>query len=782
MSEQVDITGPDSFLIDGRPFTGPSVHGSTPRKWTDEHGQLPVGDPSAADQKAKLAALLYDHCYIRPHGADRAAAHLTATRDFQSALTNANTGRGTWEPGWSVEEVSAGPHVVVSRHGVRFWVPLEQVRTDVAGMRNGQECQVHVPKEYRCLQRDYYLILGDADTERVSGRGAEESMVRLYWHLTSATAPHFVAVLSRLMNAAFIPFRAKVLNAPHKYKRADAGVVYLAGSDFLRARGLLGRVHAEVYDGLRNEVPLFTKRLAPGLAIAEDPGNGLSFGQHRCRLVATALCKAHGDGRTDVQWKRHAIESVFRGEGLDPEVPHLTMGAVDTYCLDSMNRTGRFEAERRSSDLGMKRDDFLTAAVRIGDTLCAQARWDSEGTRCNWTGRSNHGAFLFGASGPKTAALGPDIYAGASGISLFLAELFTHTGVTKFRRTALGAARCALRQVEQRRGTSRQLSLGFYTGVTGVAFAAWWVGLRTDARHELRGLMDVLLEGWPAPDRGGPDDLLGGKASAIPVLLHLSRNADLSRCREWANTLGEELCRSEVMHRYAAPRRPTGDAPLTGFSHGAAGIGLALLELHKETGRDHFLTFGRRAFAYEDELFDPVERNWPDLRPPVGPERDPSSPRFAISWCHGAPGIALSRLRAAKLDAAYKDDYVAKARTGLDKTRDSLEQRRPAHTFDATPCHGVTGLIESLWIGGSELAEPEYKDAALKAAQELVPFATGDDWRSGVACGGPNPSLMLGHAGLGYHFLRLHNPQAVRPLLVVPSTETGKSGSSAIGG
>ena len=43
-------------------------------------------------------------------------------------------------------------------------------------------------------------------------------------------------------------------------------------------------------------------------------------------------------------------------------------------------------------------------------------------------------------------------------------------------------------------------------------------------------------------------------------------------------------------------------------------------------------------------------------------------------------------------------------------------------------------------------------------------WATG---ASGVFSGGPNPSLMLGTAGIGHAFLRLHDPEGVPPLLIL---------------
>ena len=40
-----------------------------------------------------------------------------------------------------------------------------------------------------------------------------------------------------------------------------------------------------------------TKALAPGLGIAEDPGEGNSFGLHRCGLIAEGLLRAREAGQ-----------------------------------------------------------------------------------------------------------------------------------------------------------------------------------------------------------------------------------------------------------------------------------------------------------------------------------------------------------------------------------------------------------------------------------------------------------------------------------------------------
>ena len=147
---------------------------------------------------------------------------------------------------------------------------------------------------------------------------------------------------------------------------------------------------------------------------------------------------------------------------------------------------------------------------------------------------------------------------------------------------------------------------------------------------------------------------------------------------------------------------------------------------------------------------------------------DDTSPSFSSAWCHGGPGIALSRLRAASLDPELKEDYLDLARIAITSTLKALEEKLNDQTADATPCHGLSGLIEITWIAGQTLNDPSYRVHALEAAQALINLhSSSGDWPSGVPSGGPNPSLMIGTAGIGYTFLRLHATDRVPSVLLI---------------
>ena len=135
---------------------------------------------------------------------------------------------------------------------------------------------------------------------------------RLYLAPQLALLPHLVAALSDMLVSVSTPWMFKAGIDAYSVNRADAVVVYLEDGE-VELRSALAR-RAE---GLVRWVPgpPFTEWIAPGISWSEDPQNGLSFGEERCRLVAQALIGAEDHPLA-------AVEDAFARAGLDPSHPH----------------------------------------------------------------------------------------------------------------------------------------------------------------------------------------------------------------------------------------------------------------------------------------------------------------------------------------------------------------------------------------------------------------------------------------------------------------------------
>jgi|RhiMetdeSRZDD1v2_1073273.scaffolds.fasta_scaffold06182_9 class II lanthipeptide synthase len=421
------------------------------------------------------------------------------------------------------------------------------------------------------------------------------------------------------------------------------------------------------------------------------------------------------------------------------------------------------------------RNRLLDAAVRIGEALCARAYWHEE--RCNWVGRSPREMTEPGKPlTPTVAALGPELYSGTAGIGLFLAELHRRSTSPEFRNTASGAIRHALSKSGEMSPSNRR---SFYSGALGIAYAATRVGLIFGESDFVRAGVDLATS---AVSSNGEHllDVIGGNAGAVAPLLWMSGLPGAERLREGAVALAAELAAAAVKEdgiwRWENDRacgRGMGPTSLCGLAHGASGMGLALIEMGATFHRTDWIQGGLAAFAYEDRHYDAQRENWPDLRefpePRDGTRPQPAkrAPSFMKAWCHGAPGIGLARLRAAQLLSENRDTLMAAARNAIHATTAQLESL-PAEA-DASPCHGRAGLAETLIYATHVLGDPEHAARATRAWRSSVRrfFTEPSEWPCGVASGWNNPSLMLGHAGIGYALLRADDPSASPSLLLV---------------
>ena len=265
-----------------------------------------------------------------------------------------------------------------------------------------------------------------------------------------------------------------------------------------------------------------------------------------------------------------------------------------------------------------------------------------------------------------THTLGPDLYAGTGGVAGFLAGLARATGEARFH----DAARAAMIHAASRGDElAEQKRPGLYTGLTGVALAAAWIGTILSDKGLLarsKSLMRIFQRREPDIDAGF--DLLSGNAGILYGLLALGKLTGRGSYVSHAVHLGDELIRLAKRSRRGwswASSNSSGRTPnLTGLSHGTAGAGAALLELFRATGLDRYREAAQASFDYERSWFDAEHANWPHLDGTTGVERQVNAPLpFVSHWCHGAPGIALSRLRAWQIlgDTQCREE----AKTGL---------------------------------------------------------------------------------------------------------------------
>jgi len=363
---------------------------------------------------------------------------------------------------------------------------------------------------------------------------------------------------------------------------------------------------------------------------------------------------------------------------------------------------------------------------------------------------------------------GPDLYAGTSGIAMFLARLGALTGEPLFLATAAAAFEHAW---SMRDATPLDARGSVWAGWAGAARALLDAGEALgDGAWIARGveMADAVSRLDPAP---GALDVMSGSAGLIPFLLDQHRRRGLRGALDAAVRHGETLLsaanRSDEGWSWTTMPQADGyrTRDLNGLTHGAAGIAAALFELAAATGDARFGEAAARGIDYEQRSFSTTHRNWPDFRelPADAPEAQWG---YTATWCHGAPGIALARLRAWEL--TERPEYREQAEIALQTTAATLQTAAPG-TESWCLCHGAAGNADVLLVAAERLRQPSWRDSVGAAAARGV--ATYEDgglpWPPGVTAGVDNPSLMLGSAGTGWFFLRLAAPDSIPSVLAV---------------
>ena len=124
--------------------------------------------------------------------------------------------------------------------------------------------------------------------------------------------PDFVRAATRTLLDIEEPWLLACPTLPSRLRHSGSVVLYLPEDAQLH-----NALVAAVEEYLRADTPPLCLPLRAGVALAEHPGNGMTFGEHRCHLVALAIERA--EPSTD---PLRAIADMFAAHGISPAEPH----------------------------------------------------------------------------------------------------------------------------------------------------------------------------------------------------------------------------------------------------------------------------------------------------------------------------------------------------------------------------------------------------------------------------------------------------------------------------
>lgn len=277
LAAAVTLRPPDGLWWCGRPVPVPPVDGDDPLL-------------GAAVLVATLTRLLYENAHLaggvqplrdEPDDASGAGA-VGEDPAFVQAVRAANRCPGTRDAGWRVVDADAD-RVHLIRDDLRAWVAHADLPADTPA--NGF-ATLTMPAERRHALPGWIVLTGPRD---VAGADPTD---RTYAHVSPSGAAAVVAALTHRLCAADVAYRLKAPAHPAGCDRADAVVLYTPPAARPVVMAAVGAAAAECPAALRPRVPLFSRRIAPGLAMAPAVAGEVSHGWTCCRRLALDLVRA----------------------------------------------------------------------------------------------------------------------------------------------------------------------------------------------------------------------------------------------------------------------------------------------------------------------------------------------------------------------------------------------------------------------------------------------------------------------------------------------------------
>lgn len=240
----------------------------------------------------ELSSAVYNEIYTRgvfpPHRAMWDTAFVTELMELTAGKTREVAGP---------LEADNGDFLVIDIDGIRVVVPAAQATIEESGVR------VRVQAASIAMSPGHVSISGSKKTEPLTKR--------LYLAIVPSAAPVVLRDLAERLEVVNDGWwAAKLLAHPQHYTRTDAAVIYVRPKDLRATHQAVIELLANGRLELRDQSPLLTRVLAPGISTASDPPDRtMSYGQWITQLLVAACSKTENSNVAVAKFKKLVTEA-----------------------------------------------------------------------------------------------------------------------------------------------------------------------------------------------------------------------------------------------------------------------------------------------------------------------------------------------------------------------------------------------------------------------------------------------------------------------------------------
>ncbi|WP_370695802.1 type 2 lanthipeptide synthetase LanM family protein (plasmid) [Priestia megaterium] len=452
--------------------------------------------------------------------------------------------------------------------------------------------------------------------------------------------------------------------------------------------------------------------------------------------------------------KKKVIENIFEQtsmETVEEQISHLSNEDLNEQLrLISLSIHSNDVAETEANKAetlpspcfkGRKGDvTFLEVAEEIGDHLSENIIRDKSKQYVSWAGVENIDNIF------KFTSLDFSLYNGMLGISLYLAHLYKYIPKKIYKDTVyknINFLNDTMRTIEGNMPNSMFNGIGSFAYTLYSLSSLFEDETLYDLGNDYLLMMSNLEEDEDAKNKDIEEfDFLDGYAGIITFCVNLYETHGIELALSLAEKYGKKLM-SYLQHKHSEL--------ILGLAHGTSGIVIALRKLGSVFKDQNMLDTVSKLINYEDSHFDNQKLNWLDLRENVAEKTK------SFYWCHGAPGILLSR--------AFTDSKYVQGKTlETDVLNNFLDFHLDVERISL--CHGTFGNFDMLINIGQKHSDllplTQIKNSALSYLQQEKVQAIIQGMKERGLIG-----LMIGVSGVGYSLLRMHDPKNVPSILTL---------------
>ncbi len=385
-------------------------------------------------------------------------------------------------------------------------------------------------------------------------------------------------------------------------------------------------------------------------------------------------------------------------------------------------------------------EKWLKTAENIGDYIIENAiegRNDFGNKDASWVSVTLQG---FEEDVWVPSVLGNEFYNGNEGISFLFLYLWKITGKLHYLEMAKKAAEPSISFLKKGEGLTK-MPIGAFVGLGGSIYALYTLAKETNDYQLSMLIKNIVIKCGQIARYDKYNDFIAGTAGCLAVLLKIGKESkDVSEKTEvnnviaiLINQLRANAKEENNMYYWECMLGKT----CSGFAHGSAGIHTYIYLAEKYLRENNLEHLINGSLEYERRHFNKKENNW---------IRSQEEPFVSHAWCHGAPGILLSKLLLYK--NGMKNELIkSEIKIGINRTIKSGIGISPTY------CHGDLGNLSILREAGKVLESKEIVDKEIYTFQELYKNILSKKWREKELKSCNTYGLMIGLAGWSYALL-----------------------------